>query len=262
MRHALERASISIERIYTPPGPFDVPPRGTVRPISRISLPLAGDHPLYQGNLEADLQLVSRNRLAEKITGGLAWPGKMPCPAWGISASRCKVGSVLAQVEGTICHACYAGKGTFRFENTRRKLEIAYQGLNHPLWVPSMIFLIRWHAADRFRWFHSGDLQHVNHFRAIIRVCLETPDVLHWLPTRESETVLACRQEVPPNLVVRASGTRIDGPPPAWWPLTSTVVTSETASTCPASVAGGNCDSHGCRACWEPSVPNVAYRLH
>jgi hypothetical protein len=33
----------------------------------------------------------------------------------------------------------------------------------------------------------SGDVQGVNHLRNIIRVCLETPWVMHWLPTRDRE---------------------------------------------------------------------------
>ena len=61
--------------------------------------------------------------------------------------------------------------------------------------------------------------------RNIIRVCLETRDVLHWLRTREYEVVRACANEFPENLSVGRSGHLIDGSPPAKWPLTSTVVT-------------------------------------
>ena len=38
-----------------------------------------------------------------------------------------------------------------------RKLELFYQGLFHPLGVPAMTFLVRWHFNDHFRWYHSGD---------------------------------------------------------------------------------------------------------
>src|ERR1043165_8714434 len=41
----------------------------------RLSLPIAGEVPLYQGEMETDLLFVSRNRLAEQITGGLSYPG-------------------------------------------------------------------------------------------------------------------------------------------------------------------------------------------
>lgn len=35
-----------------------------------------------------------------------------------------------------------------------------------------------------FRWHDSGDLFHADYARAIFEVCRQTPDVLHWLPTR------------------------------------------------------------------------------
>src|SRR4051812_38711745 len=112
--------------------------------MARLSLPLASEIPLYQGDMQADLQVVSRNRLAEMITGGLSAPGKMPCPAWGISAARCRVGSLLAAQPATTCEACYARKGAYRLDNVRNKLEPRYRGLFHPLWTPAMAFLIRY----------------------------------------------------------------------------------------------------------------------
>jgi len=127
-----------------------------------------------------------------------------------------------------------------------------------------MVFLVHWYAAERFRWFDSGDLQGINHLRNIIRVCLETPDVLHWLPTRERDVVLGCRDEIPNNLNIRASATRADGPPPTWWPTTSTVVTDagDGFGICPSSREGGSCGDHQCDACWDKDAKNVAYRLH
>jgi hypothetical protein len=40
--------------------------------------------PLYTGDLEDDLTVVARNRMAEKIAGGLSITEKMPCPSWGL----------------------------------------------------------------------------------------------------------------------------------------------------------------------------------
>src|SRR5205814_1157680 len=108
---------------------------------------------LYTGNMENDLQIVSRNRAAEKITGGLSFTTKMPCPSCGISAFRCQLGSILAEKEGTVCHECYAQKGRYRFGAVQAKLEERYRGLFNPLWTPAMVFLIRWHAEGYFRWF-------------------------------------------------------------------------------------------------------------
>ncbi|MGL4552905.1 MAG: GP88 family protein, partial [Gemmataceae bacterium] len=102
---------------------------------------------------------MARNRLADRVTGGLSAPGKMPCLSWGISAARCRVGSVLAAQPGTTCEACYARKGTYRLGNVQRKLEERYEGVFHPLWTPSMVFLVRYFCDRYFRWFDSGDLQ-------------------------------------------------------------------------------------------------------
>jgi Gene product 88 len=206
--------------------------------------------------MDEDLKAVSRNKLAEQITGGLSVTSKMPCPSWSISAYRCRLGSVLAQKEGTTCSKCYARKGRYSFSKVQERLEQRYQALFDPLWTPAMIFLIRYYCHEYFRWFSSGDLQGENHLRNIVTVAEHTPDVRHWLPTRETEIVRAVG-EFPENLVVRLSATKIDGKPPRW-PTTSTVVTE--GETCPASHQGGSCGN--CRACWERSVANVAYRKH
>lgn len=209
-----------------------------------------------------DLQVVARNRLAETITGGLSFPSKMPCPSWGISAARCRIGSVLAQREGTVCHDCYAMKGTYGFASVQEKLEQRYRGLFHPLWTPAMVFLIRWEAEGYFRWMDSGDLAGVNHLRNVLTVCRQTRDVLHWLPTREYATVRDCADEIPENLTVRLSAHQIDAEPPSWWPTTSTVTSGHEPGDgiCPAREQENACGE--CRACWDRDVANVAYRLH
>jgi hypothetical protein len=103
------------------------------------------------------------------------------------------------------------------FATVQRKLEERYRGVFHPLWTPSMTFLVRWYADRYFHWFDSGDLQGTNHLRNIATVAAHTPDVWHWLPTREHETVRAVGA-FPPNLTVRLSGQTIDGPAPDLMP--------------------------------------------
>lgn len=218
--------------------------------------------PLYAGDVEADLRIVSRHKMAQEITGGLSRPSKMPCPAWGLPAARCRTGAVLAEVEGSTCSECYAKGGTFRFPNVQDKLEERFEGIFHPLWVPAMVFLIRWHADGYFRWFDSGDIQGEGHFNNICEVARNTPDVKHWLPTREYEVVRVCAASIPENLLVRVSATMIDGTPPTWWPTTSTVITDQEPGDgiCGSPEQEHNCQS--CRACWDSEVVNVAYRLH
>ena len=233
--------------------------------MPRLTLPLAGpaepEIPLYTGDIERDAWELMCGKLAEEITGGLAYPSKMDCPAWGISATRCRIGSILAKQENTVCRSCYAMKGTFRAKNVTAKLERAYRGLLDPRWTPALYALIRWQAKDRFRFFHSGDFQGKNHFLNIMRICAATRDVLFWIPTREAVLVRENADAIPGNAVVRVSGNVIDGPAPTWWPTTSTVVSDPAVATCPSSLKGGNCGTHHCTACWT-GEGNVVYVRH
>ena len=235
------------------------------RARNTVGLPVlsAPDVPLYTGDIEADIRAMNRRR-AEEIGGKLSFPSKMDCPSWGIPARRCRLGSILAKQEGTTCHDCYALKGTFRFKAIDTLLEDNYRKLFHLLWTPALASQIRWEADDRFRWFLAGDLQGKNHLLNIIQICLATRHILHWLPTREGEVIRERRDLIPENLTIRESATRIDGPPPASWPWTSTVVTdaADGLGVCPSSLEGGNCADHGCTACWNREVKNVAYRRH
>ena len=101
----------------------------------------------------------------------------------------------------------------------------------------------------------------MSHLRNIIQICAHTRGVLHWLPSREYETVRLCQDEIPENPVIRLSSVMVDGPPPSWWPYTSTVETEEAPDTCPSSVQGANCQSHHCTRCWD-EAGNIAYLRH
>jgi hypothetical protein len=148
-------------------------------------------------------------------------------------------------------------------DNVRATLRQSYRFLFDPLWVPAAIHVIGWESDDLFRLFHSGDVQSVSMMRNLVTVARHVPQVTLWMPTREREIVLQCREEIErlaPNLFVRASGTMVDGPPPTWWPHTSAVVTSTEPgeSVCPSWEQGGKCLE--CRDCVDPAVRNVAYR--
>jgi hypothetical protein len=213
--------------------------------------------------MDEDLLRVSRNRLAERITGGLSKPSKMPESAWGIPAVRCKLGAVLTAVEGSVCSTCYARKGRYRLGHVKDKLDERYRGLEHPLWVPAMVLLIRWYVGRYFRWFDSGDLQCMNHLHNVCEVARHTPDILHWLPTQEHDLVRRYDGDIPGNLTIRVSAQMLDGDVPSWWPHTSSVFTTqppEDAHVCPAQDHDNFCGP--CRACWDRKVTHVSYRQH
>ena len=195
---------------------------------------------------------------ARQITGGLSKPSKMPGPAYNLPAWACQTGSKLRKVKGSPCFGCYAFKGRYNFSNVQQALRRRLDALESPLWVDAMVTLIK--GQPWFRWHDSGDIQSEQHLKNIFKVCKLTPDTKHWLPTQERQYLPADPEEVPANLIIRLSGSKIDGPSPKAWPWTSSVVTSSEARTCPAPEQNNECGS--CRACWDKSTLNVAYGKH
>jgi len=66
--------------------------------------------PVFSGDIVRRAWELSRAGLSTTITGGLSYPSKMDCPAWGIPASTCRVGSRLVEVADSVCRGCYALK--------------------------------------------------------------------------------------------------------------------------------------------------------
>jgi hypothetical protein len=201
---------------------------------------------------------------------------KMPGSTFAISAKECHVGSKLAKVEGSVCSRCYAlklqklrpsvDKGwTSNYLKATRMIDE-----NRDAWVKACVFQIKRIAAktgvNNHRWFDSGDLQSVAMLDAICAVAAATPEIAHWLPTREAKMVKDYLKQggtIPANLVVRVSSTMIGDAPIAGYANTSTVHRkgdTPEGHVCPASQQGGNCGD--CRACWNPAVKNVSYPLH
>ena len=195
---------------------------------------------------------------ALKLVGGLSKPSKMPGWAYGIPARECKTGSKLVKVKGSTCEGCYALKGCYVFLVVQAAQYKRLDSIKHPGWVKAMTALINSKKSKFFRWHDSGDVQSVKHLAKIFEVCRRSPDVQHWMPTREA-WVKPYLSSAPKNLVIRFSMPMVDQEAAASWPHTSTVV-SGPGRTCPAPDQDNACGS--CRACWDPSVRNVAYGKH
>ena len=194
---------------------------------------------------------------ALKIVGGLSKPSKMPGWAYGLPAKECKTGSKLVKVEGSTCHGCYALKGCYVFKVVQEAQYRRLASVKHELWTAAMALLINSKKSKYFRWHDSGDVQDEEHLLKIFAVCKLTPSVKHWMPTREA-WVKRFLPLKPHNLIIRFSAPMVDQEAPSSWPHTSTVVTS--GRTCPAPTQDNECKD--CRACWDPSVKNVAYGQH
>jgi hypothetical protein len=215
-------------------------------------------------------------KAAWDIVGGLSNPSKMPGHALGLPARQtCPIGNKLAMIPGTPCHGCYAdNRGMYQFPVVKaaqaRRLDIIKHALENPearaAWTAAMVTLVK--RDTHFRWHDSGDIFHPDYLALIIEVVRRTPETQHWLPTQEAGMVrdwIRANGPLPENLTVRVSMKRVDMAPDlitatgrALGLPTSSV--STTAPTCPASKQGNACLD--CRACWDRSVPHVAYAKH
>ena len=198
-----------------------------------------------------------KTSIAIKITHTLSNPSKMPGFSYGLPALECKTGSKLRKVPGTPCYGCYALKGCYVFPSVKEAQYKRLRALKREPWTAAMAALINSKKSKWFRWHDSGDVQSLEHMKKILTVCRLTPDTKHWLPTQERD-YLPAPEEVPSNLIIRLSGSKVDGPRSTAWKHTSSVVTKN--ASCPAQLQGGKCKT--CRACWNHDIKNVSYKKH
>ena len=192
---------------------------------------------------------------------------KMPGTTFAICAFACITGSKLAKVEGSICNGCYS----IKLQKLRPSVNKGYkknlfkwQVSNTSNWIDAMVFQILRAKVKEHRWFDSGDLQSMEMLEAIVKVARKTPEVKHWLPTKEYKiiTKYSKTNTLPANLIVRVSATMIDGKPSKAFQNTSTVHRNNEplGFECKARSRGNACGP--CRACWDKKVENVSYPKH
>jgi hypothetical protein len=161
-------------------------------------------------------------------------------------------------VSGTPCFSCYALKGNYiRYPKIKEVQYKRLDSITNPLWVEAMAVQIK--NQKYFRWHDAGDIQSVEHLRKIFAVAILTPNTKHWLPTQERKYLLEVDpKEVPDNLIIRLSGSKINGSIPNAWEHTSSVVTENPK--CPSSNQDGKCMD--CRMCWSKDIKNISYGKH
>ena len=157
-------------------------------------------------------------------------------------------------------------RGFYPTPNVVNALQRRFDSLSNPDWVEAMTLAISGtEGSGYFRWFDSGDIQSLAHLKQIAQIANALPGVKFWLPTKEYGIVTEYLEEnrLPENLTIRLSGYMIDGPAPVALANRLGVATSTVVSqgfSCPASAQGNKCLQ--CRACWDKSVSNVAYKHH
>ncbi len=207
-------------------------------------------------------------KAARDIAGTLGNPSKMPGKSYGIPAVSCKVGSILAKLLGTVCHECYALKGNYTFPSVAKSQQKRLASLYHKHWVMAMVRQILHANEEYFRWHDAGDLQSLLHLLNILKVAKATPSVKYWLPTKEAKLLYDFvkkygKDTIPDNIVIRVSGTKVNGKATNRWHLTSTVHepgTEYIGEECTAYTREGKCGP--CRKCWDETIPNISYPKH
>lgn len=197
--------------------------------------------------------------------GGLSVPSKMPCHSWSVSAFRCNVGMKLAKVVNSVCSSCYATRGNYRYANVKSAHERRWQAVKGKAFVPGMAFLLKCLGNSYFRWLDAGDVTPLM-LEKIVEIARLTPDVKHWLPTKEYKVVtdfLKAGGVLPPNLCVRLSSYMNDESGPIVLATRLGLTISEVRRegyTCPASKQDNRCLD--CRACWDKKVFCIGYKKH
>jgi hypothetical protein len=210
------------------------------------------------------------------IIGGMSFPRKMEVPAIGLPIKYCRTGKklrVLQDKKGrvTVCSNCYAGKGAYiQYEyNVAPAQERRRIAIDNPRWVDAFVYILTHQKQilkhKAFRWHDSGDIQNPDHLDKIVQIARRTPNIRHWLPTKEANDVRNYKGDIPDNLVIRLSGTFVDGSPPNF-KHTSVATSDVDKVTCNASLPKDHPNTQkgcqSCRKCWDATVKNVAYFNH
>jgi hypothetical protein len=200
---------------------------------------------------------------------------KMPSTTFALTVDQCNVGAKLALIPGSTCHECYAADIEKRYPSAHKGWTTNFERATQMIssdperwskWIAFQIVKLTEKTTIPYhRWFDSGDIASLAMLHAIVRVCELTPDIHHWLPTREAAVVKAFlrQRDFPPNLVVRISSTMVDDKPIKGYNHTSTVHSKDKGwigEDCQARTRGNACGP--CRTCWDPTVANVSYPLH
>lgn len=216
---------------------------------------------------------------AQTICGTLTQTTKMPCKSSSLPTESCQTGYKMAKIPGSICAACYADRGFYAvYQNTIKpaqfaRLDSVWQAMADPdnaaAWVAAMARLIG--ADPFFRHHDSGDLQGLAHLELIAALCNQTPDCLHWLPTREYSIVkqyIAKHGQLPKNLIVRLSAMYPNKPvkiPASLQGLPGIAASNVHTKNgpihgmaCNAPNQSGEC--RDCRACWTDQT--ISYLMH
>ena len=102
-------------------------------------------------------------------TKDLTKTSKLPGYSFGLNAFKCKRGSKLREIEGSVCQNCYATKNLYLWSHVQAAQLARHERLYDPKWVEALVTLIKARVSPEdpiFRWHDSGDLMSVRHLSA------------------------------------------------------------------------------------------------
>lgn len=164
------------------------------------------------------------------------------------------------------CKGCYATTGNYNYPNVKAPRAHNREDWQRLEWVDDMVQALQ--DSRYFRWFDSGDMYTIGLAEKILEVMQRTPWCKHWLPTRmhkfpKFRGVLTEMQALD-NVMVRFSSDSVTGQFIKGLHGSVIVPTIDDVTpkmqACEAYQHGGKCN--GCRACWDKSVPLIAYPAH
>lgn len=187
--------------------------------------------------------------------------------SWSLQALDTCPGSIESPgVLVDACKGCYATTGNYRFANVKAPREFNRTDWQRIDWCDDMVYELT--NDEYFRWFDSGDMYSLALAEKICEVMRRTPWVKHWLPTRmhkfpKFKLVLREMSQLD-NVMVRPSSDSIVGEFISG--LHGSVIVPDSrvnpdmVELCRAYENDGKCN--GCRACYDKSIPVIAYPAH
>lgn len=221
---------------------------------------------------------------AYDLIGGLSNPSKMPWYGWSTPAPQCQTGSKLREVEGSVCHKCYAMRGFYNMPNVKNALERRLKAIDDPRFVDAFVTVLQafyengkktyvpWGSKtpikeNRFRWDDSGDFQSLEHISKVNEIALRMPHIRFYKPTKETAMVgkwlKKNKKGFAENLFVKVSapmiGVGFKVKPMGLDFATVGVDNDKKLFQCPALRKQGN-KCLNCDACWKSG--NINYPTH
>lgn len=189
-------------------------------------------------------------------------------PSWSLQAGDTCPGSYNAdKTLVPACAGCYAKTGRYVTDNVKAPRLHNRDDWKRADWVADMVLALAPHKY--FRWFDSGDTYAIRLAYKILDVVKRTPSTMHWIPTRmykfDKYRPILDAINAQPNAVVRFSSDAIDG---SFTPgLHGSTIVSSTDQLQPGvtlcrAYTRSPARCAGCRACWDKSVPVIAYMAH